>query len=78
VIRGTSHQFKFDCPYPVKRITDIRILFWQDDNIGTAECPLPILKEKDSCVLNEYFDQIFVSLNQFETFAFTETKRGHV
>ena len=75
LIRGTCQQFKFKTPYLASQIKAAKITFWQENNEGTENCPLPITKTLTDCVADPESPVLLVTLNQVETLAFsTESK----
>lgn len=78
MIRGTSQPFKFTSPYDIDDIVEIRIWFGQYGNDGTPSVTLPIIKTIDDCTFNTNTKEIFVTLDQTETFAFTDNKKAYM
>ena len=78
MIRGTNQQFKFDMPYNYEQITDISIAFWQDNNQGTEDYALPIVKTLNDCTSNPLGTILYVTLNSKETLAFLADRKAFV
>jgi hypothetical protein len=78
VIRGTSQQFKFSIPYNYEDLTDVRIAFWQEDNHGTEDYTLPIIKTKNDCTSNPFGTILYVTLNSKESLAFATDRKAFV
>jgi hypothetical protein len=78
MIRGTSQQFKFELPYQYEQLTEAKIAFWQENNQGTQDYELPILKNLDDCVPNGSGTAMYVTLNSKETLAFECDRKAFV
>jgi hypothetical protein len=65
MIRGACQPFRFRTPYPLSRLSAVRITFGQRDNEA-----LPIIKTKKDCTTDDSLRYIYVTLNQEETLAF--------
>lgn len=76
MIRGTTAPFKFKLPFKGSEIDILEVTFWQPGNNGTIEEPLPIVKPKTSCVIdNEGYEQ-GVILDQRETLRFSDKHKA--
>lgn len=78
MIRGTSQQFKFKLPYEFSKLTEVNIAFWQDNNQGTEDYALPIIKHLGDCTPNALGTVMYVTLNSKETLAFDTDKKAYV
>lgn len=78
MIRGTSQQFKFSIPYNFDELTDVRVAFWQDNNPGTEDYALPIIKTLNDCTTNSFGTVIYVTLNSKESLAFLTDRKAFV
>lgn len=78
MIRGTSRTFRFKIPYDVNRVTSAEIIFWQDDYAGTDDRPLPIKKNLEAITKSPANDEFYITLEQSETYAFTDRKKAYV
>lgn len=79
MIRGTTVQFKFSIPRNFSELETVRIVFWQNGNTGPSlDCPLPIIKIKDQCVVLDSEQEFYVTLDEEETLRFTDKKRAYV
>lgn len=77
MIRGTTAQFEFKIP--CDKLDDLEwvaIKFWQDGNPGTDEAPLPIIKIKSQCSMEEGI--LCVSLSAHETMRFSDDNKAKV
>lgn len=78
MIRATCQQFRFKLPYTKEQVKKVRIIFWQEDNDGTEDCPLPIIKGIDDCGGDTNSKELCVTLNQVETAAFETDRKAFV
>lgn len=78
MIRGTNQQFKFSIPYNFDDLTDVKIAFWQEENSGTEDYALPIIKTKNDCTANAFGTVMYVTLNSKESLAFVVDRKAFV
>ena len=78
MIRGTTACFRFKLPYVVEQIRSVTITFWQTNNTGTVDAPLPIVKTLMSCSFTNNPREISVTLNPHETARFSSRFKGQV
>ena len=78
MIRATCQQFRFKLPYIKEQVKKVQITFWQEENEGTEDCPLPITKGIDDCAGDPTSKEINVTLNQVETAAFETDRKAFV
>jgi hypothetical protein len=78
MIRGTTAGFKFTLPYPIGKLSRVKVTFWQDGYDGTVFNPLPIIKEFDSFSESDDSTQLTVTLTALETKRFTDKLKARV
>lgn len=78
MIRGTNQQFRFSLPYNYNDLTDVSIAFWQENNPGTEDYALPIVKTLSDCTSNQFGTILYVTLNSKETLAFCVDRKAFV
>jgi hypothetical protein len=75
MIRGTTAQFNFNMPCPIKEVEWVAIQFWQENNPSTL---LPITKHlEDCCQPNELDRKLCVSLTAEETSLFSDKYKAY-
>lgn len=79
MIRGTTDTFKFKLPCDCSEIKSVKIVFWQDGNMGpSADRPLPIVKTMKDCLIDNDSHEMTVVLSQEETLRFSDRRKGKV
>ena len=81
MIRGTTQQFRFELPYHYSELVNLKIAFWQEDNQGTGDYKLPIIKSienDDKIDISDDGNAVYVTLNVKETLAFECDKKAYV
>ncbi len=78
MIRGTTANFRFKLPYIVQQVKTATINFWQKNNSGTLDAPLPIIKNLKSCTTTDDPYELSVTLSPHETARFSATLKGNV
>lgn len=78
MIRGTSGQFRFKIPYKFEELSWVTIKFWQQDNTGTPEAPLPITKKLAQCNETDNPYVVCVTLTPEETMRFSDKRKAKV
>lgn len=79
MIRGTSAPFTFKMPIKGSEVADVEIKFWQRNNYGTPEAPLPIVIRKNSgAILRDDSYELGVILEPAQTRAFSEKRKASV
>lgn len=76
MIRGTTASFVFTLPIEASKIDTVEIKFWQRNNYGTPDAPLPIVKS--DVILTQNPKQIGVTLTAEETRRFSEKRKASV
>jgi hypothetical protein len=79
MIRGTTAQFKFNLPYPLKDITSAEVNFWQKaDGVVDGKTILVTRNLMCSGSGDPLKREVYVLLTQEETLRFSEKKHGYV
>lgn len=78
MIRGTTAPFKFILPILGSQVATVEIQFWQRNNYGTPEAPLPITLHKESCVLLDDSYEMGVTLSPEQTRRFSDKRKASV
>ena len=78
MIRGTTANFKLKLPYEISIIQTATVTFWQENNYGTIEAPLPIVKTLESCNTTDNPYELSITLNPHETARFSAYRKGYM
>lgn len=83
MIRGTSAPFTFKMPIKGSEVADVEIKFWQRNNSGTSDIPLPIKITKDDwggarLILNNNSNELGIILAPEQTLVFSEKRKASV
>lgn len=79
MIRGTSAPFTFKMPIKGSEVADVEIKFWQRNNSGTSDIPLPIIITKSSGArLESDSYELGVILEPAQTRVFSEKRKASV
>lgn len=78
MIRGTTANFRFKLPYDLQQVKKVTISFWQTNNAGTIDAPLPIIKTLESCATTDNPRELSVTLNPHETSRFSCDRKARV
>lgn len=78
MIRGIGQQFRFSLPYGSQynfnRLSDISIVFWQDDMLEDDI----VVKHLYDCTVSEYGTILYVTLNEVDSLKFTSDRKAYV
>ena len=77
MIRGTTAQFNFKLPYKFSELVTAEVSFWQENNVGTVDAPLPIVKTLLSCAETDNPYELSVTLSPHETARFVVERKGY-
>lgn len=78
MIRGTTAPFTFKLPILGSEVAEVEIKFWQRNNYGTPEAPLPITLYKESCVILDDSYEMGVELSPEQTLRFSDKRKASV
>ena len=79
MIRGTTDTFRFKFPCDCSDIKSVKIVLWQEGNIGPARNrPLPIVKTHSDCLFNNDNQEAHIVLSQEETLRFSDKRKGKI
>jgi hypothetical protein len=78
MIRGTTAPFTFKLPILGSEVAEVEIKFWQRNNYGTPEAPLPITLDKESCVIVNDSYEMGIELSPEQTLRFSDKRKASV
>ena len=79
MIRGTTAPFTFKMPIKGSEVAEVEIKFWQRNNSGTPDIPLPItIRIGSGAVLQKDSNELYVELEPKQTSVFTDKRKASV
>jgi hypothetical protein len=78
MIRGTTAGFKFTLPYPLGRLAEIQVTFWQEGYKGSEYARLPIVKKFEDFDPSDESTQFTATLTALETKRFTDKLKARM